>query len=305
MDKEVEIIVGNKSFKHYKDLNYFFSNKGQAIIIKVGDLLCGSDIKINVKCDICEKEKNIKYQAYIKNTKNLTQPYCCCYNCAKTKLKETINKNYNVEHIFQSEIFKNKRKETNLEKYGDENYVNIEEIKLSLNNKSQEEKELIYKKREQTCLKNYGVNFSMQNKNVQQKSKSTCLEKYGVEYPTQNEEIFNKAQISGKKIKFHKQTGLQYRGKNELHFLDYCFENTIKVEKIKSIKYEFENKNKIYYPDFYIKDKTLIVEIKSWYTYVRDLNKNLVKQKACIYQGYDFVFIVDKNYNEFKTITSS
>jgi hypothetical protein len=42
----------------------------------------------------------------------------------------------------------------------------------------------------------------------------------------------------------------------------------------------------------------LIIEIKSTYTYNKELEKNLAKKNACIQQGFDFIFIVDKEYDD-------
>jgi hypothetical protein len=46
----------------------------------------------------------------------------------------------------------------------------------------------------------------------------------------------------------------------------------------------------------------LIIEIKSDYTFNKELKKNLSKQKACLDQGYDFIFIVNKDYTEFEKL---
>ena len=53
---------------------------------------------------------------------------------------------------------------------------------------------------------------------------------------------------------------------------------------------------------FYLTDYNLIVEIKSSYTYECELEQNLLKQKACLEQGYDFIFIINKNYDEFNEL---
>jgi len=45
-----------------------------------------------------------------------------------------------------------------------------------------------------------------------------------------------------------------------------------------------------YYPDFYIKKDNKIIEVKSIYTYNIDIEKNLLKQKACLDAGYNFEF---------------
>lgn len=86
-----------------------------------------------------------------------------------------------------------------------------------------------------------------------------------------------------------------------MDFLEFCDNNNIlnKISKIKSIKYEYENKLKYYHPDFFIEELNLIIEIKSDYYYELYLEKNICKKKYCIEQGYDFIFIINKDYIEF------
>ena len=43
-------------------------------------------------------------------------------------------------------------------------------------------------KNKQTCLKKYGVEYSLQSDEIKQKRKQTNLDKYGVEYPLQSDE---------------------------------------------------------------------------------------------------------------------
>lgn len=54
-----------------------------------------------------------------------------------------------------------------------------------------------------------------------------------------------------------------------------------------------------YFPDFYLPDFNLIVEIKSDYTYNIDLDKNKAKESFCKNMGYNFIFIIDKDYKIF------
>jgi len=62
------------------------------------------------------------------------------------------------------------------------------------------------------------------------------------------------------------------------------------------------NENKVYFPDFFLPELKLIVEIKSNWTYDSNLAKNLQKQKSCLEQGYNFIFIINKNYEEFEKL---
>lgn len=70
------------------------------------------------------------------------------------------------------------------------------------------------------------------------------------------------------------------------------------MEKPKFIKYVFNGKNKKYFPDFYLKHKNLIIEIKSTYTYNLHLELNQAKHNSCIEQGYNHEFIIDKDYSK-------
>ena len=154
-------------------------------------------------------------------------------------------------------------------------------------------------KRIDTFIENYGVDNPMKSEKVQDKFKETNMERYGYEYPAQNADIFNKTQMSG--LKYKSYNGILYQGTYEMDFLVKLESLNLlnEVSKIKSIKYNFNNKVKYYHPDFFIEKLNLIVEIKSEYYYNLYLEKNLIKMESCRDQGYDFIFIMDKNYTEF------
>ena len=61
-------------------------------------------------------------------------------------------------------------------------------------------------------------------------------------------------------------------------------------------------KKHTYHSDFYIDKYNLIVEIKSSYTYNYDIDKNLAKEKYSKLNGYNFIFIIDKNYEYFNKL---
>lgn len=90
---------------------------------------------------------------------------------------------------------------------------------------------------------------------------------------------------------------LHYQGTYELDFLTKYYNQDLKNGP--TIRFNFENENKIYFSDFYYEPLNLIIEIKSEYYYNKYLSKNLAKQKACLEQGYDFIFVINKDYSEF------
>lgn len=66
--------------------------------------------------------------------------------------------------------------------------------------------------------------------------------------------------------------------------------------QIGRIYYNFENVERTYYPDFYIKSINTIIEVKSEYTFNIKKEENMAKYNACISSGFLFEFnIVDRN----------
>ena len=102
--------------------------------------------------------------------------------------------------IMNSDITKQKRKQTSLKRYGNETYNNRTKCK-------------------QTCLDKYGVEYVSQSDIYREKYKQTCLERYGVEYVTQSKEVQDKM----------KQTNLERYG------VENVFSSTEIKDKIKHI----------------------------------------------------------------------
>jgi hypothetical protein len=113
----------------------------------------------------------------------------------------------------------------------------------------------------------------------------------------QNPTIFKKQLLSSYKIIYYNEE-LFSQGSYELDFLNYCDKNNIIdiISNGPSLEYELNGKKHIYHVDFFIEKYNLIIEIKSSYTYNYDLDKNLVKREYSEKLGYNFLFIIDKNY---------
>ena len=195
------------------------------------------------------------------------------------KSKETSFLKYGVDNYAKTDECKEKIKEVNLEKYGVECYTQTNEYKERVKN---------------TYLEKYGVDSFFKTEEYLIKYKATSMLHYGVEHPMKDITVFTKSMKNSFLINEYKD--LYYRGTYELDFIIFCEKLNINIINGRTINY---NVNHIYYPDFYLKELNLIIEIKSNYTYKSDLEKNLLKQKACLEQGYNFIFIIDKNYDEF------
>lgn len=199
----------------------------------------------------------------------------------KIKKVKTCNKKFGVDYPTQSDIIMDKIKSNNIIKYGTTSYTKTGEYK-ELVNKTNNEK--------------YGKDWYMSTDDFKIKSKITNNEKYGVDYPSQNFEIFQKQQISG--FNASKYNNLYYRGTYELDFLKFCENSNIKVENGPTVVYVINNISRKYFSDFYLPKYNLICEIKSKYYFDKYKDINLMKRNTTISNGYNFIFIIDKNYSE-------
>jgi hypothetical protein len=251
----------------------------------------------------------------------------------KNKKKETNLKNWGVENVFQSDIIKEQIKNTFIEKYGVEHPLQNEDllekskktcfknngveypmqsekvIKTMIENNLKKFGKKHYTQTDEykndvkiSNLEKYGSKWYMGSSDFREKSKKYYMDNFGIEYNMQNEDIYMKAQISGHKSKIHKETNLFYRGTYEKDFLDFCVSNSIKIEKGKRFSYFFDGKKRYYFSDFYLPHKNLVIEIKSSYYYKKYYNMNESKKHSTLKEGYNFLFVIDKNYDQIKEI---
>jgi hypothetical protein len=222
----------------------------------------------------------------------------------KDKIRDTNLERYGVDSILKSKEIRDKSKNTNLERYGVDNpfYSDSkfrkdinDKLKISLN------KDFVKEKRKETCFEKYGFSNPMQVDNIKKKCKNTNFEKYGTRHPMQSGLVFDRMMKSAFKYKTHKGSNIDYQGTYELDFLERYYEK-LNISKIEPIRYKHNDKYHYYHPDFYIPEYNLIVEIKSTYTYNYDLERNQAKYDYSIRAGYNFIFIIDKDYTDFEEL---
>jgi very-short-patch-repair endonuclease len=102
-------------------------------------------------------------------------------------------------------------------------------------------------------------------------------------------------------LKQFKDTNIHYQGSYELDFLEHYYDK-LNIKRSKSIKYKINESNHIYFPDFYIPELNLIIEIKNSYLAKRDKLKLSAKKYAVLKKGFNFIMIIDKDYSSFETI---
>jgi len=190
INEYVEVKVNPNSREYYNSIGYECNNY-DILKVKTKELPTGSNIEVDVKCDICHFENRIKFNKYIKNTKNNTIEYTC-KKCSHFKVKKTKLEKYGDENYQNID----KIKKTKLERYGDENFTNREKsretcfMRYGVENPSS--LEIVKDKRKKTNLEIFGVENIFQSDVVKEKIKNTCLEKFGSEYYIKSNDIKEK-----------------------------------------------------------------------------------------------------------------
>ena len=122
---------------------------------------------------------------------NNISTYILCPVCGNRVNFENIYKGYykycsNLCSNRSKEVFK-KRKQTKLERYGDENFVNTSKTKQTKLERYGDENYTNQEKRRQTNIERYGVDCNFKLKGYRERAKQTKLERYGDENYTNQE----------------------------------------------------------------------------------------------------------------------
>ena len=231
----------------------------------------------------------------LKNIEN--RPTCSCELC-KNNVKfigklswdlsgRTINgyNKYCSDKCANNDINKqNKAKNTFLKKYGVDNPLKSKIIKQKMINTRLNTPnfwENIVIKRQQTCLKKYGVISYTQTNEFIIKFKETCLKKYGFDNPTKTESVKQKIKntclekyncinggMSSKAIKTFKQHKSFNSSKAEKQLYDMIkniYENT---------KYQYTSESYPYMCDYFIPELNLYIEYQGSMFHNMHLYKN-------------------------------
>ena len=101
--KEVEVKLGPSNIKYYRNIGYELPDKpsGKNIIVKVEDLSDSSWVEVSAKCDYCGFIKNIKFYQY-KIIISKYNKFSCSNKCSVIKRSETQIKRYGVDNYTKS-----------------------------------------------------------------------------------------------------------------------------------------------------------------------------------------------------------
>lgn len=94
---EIEIGLGPRNIKHYKELGYNIptSPVGKRILVKIDDLPNNSNEKINIECDNCKQQIKVVYRVYFKHNHN--GKYYCNHCSSKVLMSGDKHWNWNSD----------------------------------------------------------------------------------------------------------------------------------------------------------------------------------------------------------------
>lgn len=222
---------------------------------------------IHLKCDFCQ----IEYQrGFTQNCFEQKFHFCCYLCCNKAKqndgvlakqLRESNLEKFGTEHVFQSDHFKERAKQTWLQTLGVDNPLKTKEIHQkgifkAASNESREKAletfkkhfgdtnplkrnlENVYgvinssqivfvlEKRKQTYVKRLGVENPSQSSIIKDKKKETCRKNFGVDWPMQNPSVLSmgnkRRRISSIVQHWKTLEDLVCVGSYEVAFVNWC-----------------------------------------------------------------------------------
>lgn len=164
ISKTAQVKWNAKTKRHYVDLGYHFTKMGDEFTVEVNDLTDGSNALVDVQCDYCGDI--INQQWYVRKFKldRSDIKKDCCKKCCELKANDAISSKFGSYADFYQKT-NDRRKATNVERYGNENVFANDDIKKKIVN---------------TNLQKYGVPYNMQNDEIRSKVNKTCMERYGV-----------------------------------------------------------------------------------------------------------------------------
>ena len=117
ISEEIQVKIHSKNIIFYKNSGFSNISIGDFIKIDTSQLPIGSHFLVKVECDICKKEKRLKYFKYISNIKRGGY-YTCSQRCGNDKRKTSNNLLYGVDSPLQNKEIFDKVSNTNIKKYG-------------------------------------------------------------------------------------------------------------------------------------------------------------------------------------------
>lgn len=300
--KDNSIKEGKANRNYNKQLLEEIMEQCNAQFIKSDPSVLTRDSKIYFRC-LCDQEA-------IKVFRPLVEYGAYCENCQEEvkieRMKETSIEHLGVSNPFLSPEVQQKYKETMYNKHGVFHPWHIPGVKERVDNtmierhgnKNPQQCQHIQEKNKATNLQKYGSEYYFQTEEFKERMKAFYIDKHGVENPMQIAEINYKSMMNGYKFK-----EFQFASGKIVNIQGYeCFalnklihdgvhEDDIRcgVSEVDKINYiDEEGKNRIHFPDIYIKSCNKFIEVKSKYTASVNPARINAKKESAINQGYNY-----------------
>lgn len=216
---------------------------------------------------------------------------------ANTKRLQTCQSHFGVDYPMQSKEVLAKSKKSMIDKYGvDSNFKRIEVIEKAIAASHTEEAR---EKRKMTNLERYGTEYPTQSEIIKEKMRNTNLQRLGVPYPVSNSDVFNK-QIKTNLERYNVTYNIQLPQSNKGSRDSKPNQQFMNLLEANNIKYEREFALGKYLYDFKV-DNTLIEINPSathntlWGPYGNHggIDKNYHKNKSEFAKDYRVIHVFD------------
>ncbi len=283
--------------------------KGRDTIIEIF-CACGEEMIKNVRCFLktprcssCSLEK--------REITNIEKYGNRCYfssDLGKETIKNYYMENFGVEHNMQLKQTQIKSRKTCLENFGVECVLSTENVRKKAVSAHIQKwgappgcvKEIRNKAKE-TNKEKYGQEYIFHSDHY----KKAMMEKFGCEHSTQNPDLLEKAQKSAFSLKEHEMDSgkiVKVQGYEPVCLrllqdgvLFYQIEEkyiVLGAKNVPIVEYFFDAKKRRYFMDMYLSNLDCGIEVKSRWTYQRDIEKNRAKWIAASLACKEFVVYV-------------
>ena len=229
-----------------------------------------------------------------KRTKTIRRKFGVDNAFQSTKIKRKIKRHWmqehGVENPSQLDEVKSRKSETMKKHYGEEHWTKSKEMQSKLNPFTPE----MLKKCKATMVERYGVDNPFQSKEIQETIRMTLIERYGADNAGMIPNGFKAKKFVDRFGKTHIIQGYEPWA---LEFFN-SRKNVVRIETgvkhVPRYRYKLDDKLRNYYPDILVftESKQHVIEVKSEYTLLLDLETNLKKfsvaTKSCAKEGNSF-----------------
>lgn len=114
-NEKIEVMISYRNVTHYRKLGYS-PIINEKLLIETKHLPSNSHFRIDVICEICGKDSNLRYHKYIENRSR--HNFYSCKSCSRQKAALTSINKWGVDNYSKTDEFKKRVESTNMSKYG-------------------------------------------------------------------------------------------------------------------------------------------------------------------------------------------